>query len=137
MRRLGMHHVDLVVSSLERSLPLYRALLEPLGYTEAGEVVGERGEPVWYLDGEGVGASLGIREAQTAPDAAYDRYAVGLHHLAFEAASREGVDERYRWAVAQGLEIENEPQEWPYSPGYYATFFHDPDGIKLEVVFVP
>ena len=132
-----MHHVDLVVSSLERSLPLYRGLLEPLGYTEAGEVVGERGEPVWYLDGEGVGASLGIREAQTAPDAAYDRYAVGLHHLAFEAGSREGVDERYRWAVAQGLEIENEPQEWPYGPGYYATFFHDPDGIKLEVVFMP
>jgi hypothetical protein len=21
--------------------------------------------------------------------------------------------------------------------GYYATFFHDPDGLKLEVVFVP
>ncbi len=25
----------------------------------------------------------------------------------------------------------------PYLPGYYAGFFHDPDGIKLEVVFVP
>ena len=61
---------------------------------------------------------------------------VGLHHLAFEASSRELVDERYRWAVAQGLKIENEPQEWPYVPGYYATFFHDPDGIKLEVVHV-
>jgi hypothetical protein len=22
-------------------------------------------------------------------------------------------------------------------PGYYAFFFYDPDGIKLEVVFVP
>jgi hypothetical protein len=31
----------------------------------------------------------------------------------------------------------NEPQEWPYVPGYYATFFPDPDGMKLEVVFVP
>jgi catechol 2,3-dioxygenase-like lactoylglutathione lyase family enzyme len=132
--RVGLHHVDVVVTSLDRSLPLYRDFLRPLGYTEAYEVVGERGEPVWYLDGEGVGASLGIREAQAA---GHDRYAVGLHHLAFEASSRELVDERYRWARDRGLEIENEPQEWPYVPGYYATFFHDPDGLKLEVVHVP
>ncbi len=135
MRRVGLHHVDIVVSSLERSLPLYRALLEPLGYVEAYEAVGERREPVWYLDGEGVGASLGIREAQSSAD--HDRYAVGIHHLAFEASSREMVDERYRWARDAGLEIENEPQEWPYVAGYYATFFHDPDGLTLEVVFVP
>ena len=43
----------------------------------------ERGDRVWYLDGEGVGASLGIREAQT--PGVHDRYALGLHHLAFEA----------------------------------------------------
>jgi glyoxylase I family protein len=135
--RRGLHHLDVVVSSLERSLPLYRALLEPLGYTELYEVVGERGEPVWYLDGQGVGASLSLREAQSPTAAPYDRYSVGLHHLAFEAASREAVDERLTWAAAQGLEIENEPQEWPYVPGYYAGFFHDPDGMKLEVVFVP
>jgi catechol 2,3-dioxygenase-like lactoylglutathione lyase family enzyme len=132
-----MHHVDIVVTSLERSVPLYRELLEPLGYTDAGTATGERGETIWYLDGEGVGASLGLREAQTPPDASYDRYAVGLHHLAFEAGSREMVDERFRWAVDRGLVIENEPREWPYVPGYYATFFHDADGIKLEVVFVP
>jgi predicted lactoylglutathione lyase len=47
------------------------------------------------------------------------------------------VDERFRWARDRGLEIENEPQEWPYMPGYYATFFHDLDGLMLEVVFVP
>ena len=135
-RRVGLHHVDIVVSSLERSLLLYRSLLRPLGYTEAYEVRGERGEPVWYLDGEGVGASLGIRAAQPETDVV-DRYRVGLHHLAFEAASREQVDERYRWALAEGFDIEEEPREWPYVDGYYATFFHDPDGIKLEVVFVP
>ena len=135
MRRVGLHHVDIVVSSLERSLPLYRQLLEPLGYTEAYEAVGERGEAIWYLDGEGVGASLGIREAQSAGE--HDRYALGLHHLAFEASSKELVDERYRWARDRGLVIENEPQEWLYVPGYYAMFFHDPDGLKLEVVFVP
>ena len=137
MARRGLHHLDLVVSSLERSLPLYRELLRPLGYTDADPVVGERGETVWYLDGEGVGASVSLREAQSESSGPYDRYAVGLHHLAFEAESRAVVDERLAWAKAQGLEIENEPQEWPYVPGYYAGFFHDPDGIKLEVVYVP
>jgi len=135
--RRGLHHIEIVVSSLERSLPLYRELLEPLGYTELHEVVGERGEPVWDLDGEGVGASLSLRQAQSAATGPYDRYTIGLHHLAFEAESREMVDERLAWARAQGLEIENEPQEWPYVPGYYAGFFHDPDGMKLEVVYVP
>jgi glyoxylase I family protein len=133
--RRGVHHLDLVVSSLERSLPLYRELLEPLGYTRAGSIVGERGEEVWYLSGEGV-TPVSLRQVQSA-SGPYDRYAVGLHHLAFSAESRELVDDRLAWAKANRLEIENEPQEWPYMPGYYAGFFHDPDGLKLEVVHVP
>lgn len=91
---------------------------------------------MWYLDGDGVGASLGVREALE-PSTQYQRYSVGLHHLAFEASSRAVVDERFAWASANGMEIENPPEEWPYVPGYYATFFRDPDGMKLEVVFVP
>jgi glyoxylase I family protein len=132
--RRGVHHLDLVVSSLERSLPLYRELLAPLGYTREGEIVGERGERVVYLGGAG-GAAVSLREAQS--PGSHDRYAVGLHHLAFAAPSRELVDERLRWALEQGLAIENEPREWHYAPGYYAGFFHDPDGIKLEIVHVP
>ena len=84
-----------------------------------------------------MGASRGIREAQSSSNAPYDRYAVGLHHLAFEASSKEMVDERFRWAVAQGVAIEDQPQERSYVAGCYATFFHDPDGRKLEVVFGP
>jgi glyoxylase I family protein len=129
----GVHHVDLVVSSLERSLPFYRELLEPLGYTRAGEVEGERGETITYIAGGGT--VVGVREAQTPGE--YDRYRVGVHHVAFEAASREVVDERHRWAVERGAEIESPPKEYAYIPGYYAFFFYDPDGIKLEVVHVP
>ena len=46
MRSSGVHHVDLVVSSIERSLPFYRELLAPLGYHRIGEVEGERGETI-------------------------------------------------------------------------------------------
>ena len=54
MRGTGIHHLDLVVSSVERSLPFYRGLLEPLGYDRVGEVVGERGETIYYVAGGGV-----------------------------------------------------------------------------------
>ena len=53
MRSCGVHHVDLVVSSIERSLPFYRDLLGPLGWHGMTEVEGERGETIWYLWGPG------------------------------------------------------------------------------------
>ena len=132
---MGVHHVDLVVSSIERSLPFYRELLGPLGWHRLSEVEGERGETIWYLEG-GV-TSIGLREAQSPVDEAYDRYAVGLHHLAFEAPSRAAVNARADWVRAHGGLLESEPQEYTYSPGYYAVFFYDPDGLKLEVLHLP
>jgi glyoxylase I family protein len=134
MRSLsGVHHVDLVVSSIERSLPFYRDLLAPLGYHRISEVEGERGETIWYLSGPDV--AVGLRVAQT--EDGVDRYRVGLHHLAFEAWSRAMVDERFGWLRSQGATIESGPEEYGYVPGYYALFFYDPDGLKLEIVHVP
>ncbi len=135
MRTSGVHHVDLVVSSIERSLPFYRELLAPLGFHRIGEVEGERGETIWYVSGPG--SSIGLREAQSEREQPFDRYEVGLHHLALEASSRAAVGERAAWVRGQGLEIESGPEEYGYSPGYYAVFFFDPDGIKLEIVHVP
>ncbi len=134
MRSTGVHHVDLVVSSIERSLPFYTDLLGPLGFHTVSEVEGERGETIFYLSGPGT--SIGLREALS-ESKAYDRYRVGLHHVAFEADSRGQVDERAAWVRAQGRELESEPQEYAYTPGYYAVFFYDPDGLKLEIVYVP
>ena len=131
---MGVHHVDLVVSSIERSLPFYRELLGPLGWHGISEVEGERGETIWYLQGRD--CSIGLREAQS-ESAGYDRYAVGLHHIAIEVFSRAAVDERAEWLRAQGAEIESGPEEYAYSPGYYAVFFYDPDGMKLEIVHTP
>ena len=133
MRSSGVHHVDLVVSSIERSLPFYRDLLGPLGFHRIGEVEGERGETIWYFGGPG--NSFGLRQAQTL--GGIDRYRVGLHHIAFAAPARAVVDERHDWLVSTGATIESAPQEYGYGPGYYAVFFYDPDGIKLEIVHVP
>jgi catechol 2,3-dioxygenase-like lactoylglutathione lyase family enzyme len=135
-----LDHIDLVVSDLERSLAFYRGLLRPLGWTHEGEIEGERGERVVYLGGKPpdrpVAVSLRERQSDANP-LPYDRYAVGIHHVAFEATSRAEVDDRADWARNQGVELESEPQEYAYTPGYYAVFFPDPDGIKLEVVYKP
>ena len=136
MRSSGIHHVDIVVWSIERSLPFYRDLLGPMGWHGLGEVEGERGETIWYLTGPG--SSVGLRAAQPPRlGEQYDRYSVGLHHLAFEALSRAVVDERADWLRRQGAELESDPQEYGYMPGYYAVFLYDPDGLKLEILHVP
>jgi catechol 2,3-dioxygenase-like lactoylglutathione lyase family enzyme len=131
-------HLDLVVTALERSLAFYRGLLEPLGYVRTSEIEGERGERVVYLGRHGGMGSVSLREAQSdAHEVPYDRYGIGLHHLAFAAPSRAVVDERAAWLREQGGTIESGPEEYGYTPGYYAVFFYDPDGIKLELVHRP
>ena len=134
----GVDHLDLVVSDLERSLAFYRELLEPLGYTRLSEIEGERGERVLYVGREGGMGSVSLRERQShAREAPYDRYDLGIHHLAFRAGSRAEVDERAEWLRAQGAEIESGPKEYGYTAGYYAVFFYDPDGLKLEILHRP
>jgi catechol 2,3-dioxygenase-like lactoylglutathione lyase family enzyme len=131
-------HVDLVVSSLERSLPFYRGLMQRLGTLQEEEVRGERGETIHYLSPREARGALGIRLKQSDSHAVpYERYSVGVHHVALRAASREAVDETASWLKEIGATIESAPREYHYSPGYYAVFFYDHDGIKLEVVHRP
>ena len=69
---------------------------------------------------------------------AFDRYRVGLHHLALRAARRQDVDGFHAWLVGEGLPVLDPPAEYPqYGEGYYAVFFADPDGLKLELVHYP
>lgn len=129
-----LDHLDLVVSSVDRSLPFYQELLGPLGWRWVHEVEGERGEIIYYLfrrDGRG---SIGLRARQPEGASRHDRYAVGIHHVALNAGSRRAVDRAARWARERDVEIESGPEAYAYSPGYYAVFLYDPDGIKIEVM---
>src|SRR5258707_4009541 len=108
MRSGGVHHVDLVVSSIERSLPFYRELLGPLGWHGISEVEGERGETIWNLLGHQT--AIGLREAQT-PPSTYHRYAPRLPHLPYDATSRRAVDERADWLLTAGAEHQGDPYE--------------------------
>ena len=66
---------------------------------------------------------------------AYDRNAPGLQHLAFMVRTRGAVRAVHDLAVARGDRVLHPPREFEqYPPPYYATFWLDPHGFKLEAV---
>ena len=133
---VGLGHIDLVCRDLERSLAFYAAVLGPLGLQPPVTFLGERGELIHYLRFPAPGSgSLGLRQA-SGPEASqeYALYAPGLHHLAFAVESAADVAAAHRAAATAGAEILHEPRFWPeYGPAYYATFFLDPDGFRIEI----
>jgi catechol 2,3-dioxygenase-like lactoylglutathione lyase family enzyme len=133
---VSFHHVDLVVTDLERAREFYGRVLAPLGYRSWSRVDGERGEDIWYLNSRQSAVGLRARQSDAHP-VPYDRYAVGVHHVCFGARSRAVVDECAAVLRDAGAEIESGPQEYDYMDEYYAVFFHDPDGLKLEIAHAP
>jgi hypothetical protein len=86
-------------------------------------------------------ARMGEPSRPESRDRKYDRYAPGPHHLAFHAESREVVDAVHRAMLAADATVLDPPTDYGgqpgYAEGYYAVFFADPDGIKLEVAHIP
>ena len=134
--RGAVHHIDLTVRDPWASRDFYAAVLGFIGYRQAAEH--PRG---FDFDCEGPGGfcSIGLVRAE-GPNAArtHDRYSPGLHHMAWTAESREDVDRLYDLLREIGAEVLDAPADYPrYGAGYYAVFFADPDGLKLEYVFKP
>jgi glyoxylase I family protein len=134
--RGAVHHIDLNVTDLAASEAVYGPVLEFLGYTRVKDTGGYE----WDLKGqEGRGASIGLRPCEPAEAGhRHHRYAPGLHHLAWRAASRDEVDRLHALLVEHGITVLDPPAHYPeYSGDYYAVFFEDPDGMKLELVHAP
>jgi len=130
---VGLGHVDLVCRDLDASLAFYAAVFGPVGLEPPFLVPGERGERIHYLRFPQAGSgSLGLRHALV--DQEFELYAPGLHHVSFVVDTRDEVDSVHARAREAGAEILHAPRLWPqYHPAYYATFFLDPDGFRLEV----
>jgi catechol 2,3-dioxygenase-like lactoylglutathione lyase family enzyme len=67
----------------------------------------------------------------------FDQRRIGLHHLCFRARSKEEIDSLYAFLVQRGVRIVHPPEDGSWAPGYYSVLFEDPEGIRLEVNFVP
>jgi catechol 2,3-dioxygenase-like lactoylglutathione lyase family enzyme len=127
---VGLGHVDLVCRDVEQSVAFYRAVLR---LDEPALFPGEQGEQIHYLRFPAAGSgSLGLRQAATEQE--FELYAPGLHHIAFAVESVDDVEAAHAAAVTAGAEVLHAPRLWPqYAADYYATFFLDPDGFRLEV----
>jgi catechol 2,3-dioxygenase-like lactoylglutathione lyase family enzyme len=142
-----LSHIDISVGYPEQAIPFYDALLTALGYHRwqiaSPEWSGEHPtRATWGLkQPDGSRFDIEVRPARPeSRDRRYDRYEPGPHHLAFHAESEEVVDRVYEAVRAAGGEVLDPPTEYGGQPGYgdqyYAAFFADPDGVKLEVCFV-
>ncbi|HEV2173821.1 MAG TPA: VOC family protein [Nitrospira sp.] len=82
--------------------------------------------------------SITLRPAKRpSADQAHDRNTPGLNHVAFNADDRADVQRLHSLLEEMGAQILDPPADYPYFPGYFAVYFADPDGFKLEFVFWP
>ncbi len=122
IRRLD--HIDLRVKDFQRAMKFYKKLLPELGFTR------DRSDETWgtfySAGGNKPSEFFGFTEDR-------DHQANGTR-IAFWAETRDEVDR----IAALVREIGGKNLEGPevcegYSLGYYAFFFEDPDGNKLEI----
>lgn len=127
----GIAHIQLSVRDMTRSIPFYAVLLKSMGMTPVLE-----DKSFYYCIGGKTGVAITPAVSEDS-GAKFQQGAVGLHHVCFRAKSREDVEELFNLAVQLSAKIIREPQESNFAPGYYSTLFEDPDGIRIEVNFVP
>ena len=125
---IGIDHVYLAVRDLARAEEHYDRVMAILGYRKLRSEIAD--EPHVHYFNRQFGFSLRPARAGTA---AHDPYAPGLHHFCFRVVDEKAVDRAAAELRAIGVEA-TAPRLYPeYAPDYYASFWTDPDGIRLEV----
>jgi catechol 2,3-dioxygenase-like lactoylglutathione lyase family enzyme len=129
----GIAHVQLTVRDPERAVPFWERLCHFMGMKTL-----IRGEGVVYCIGGRTGVL--VRGAPAGKrDTRFDQDRAGLHHLCFRARSREDIDAVHAFLAGEaGVRVVHPPEDGSqFAPGYYSVLFEDPDGIRVEVNFVP
>lgn len=126
MQRATLGHVDIRVRSRQEARPFYSVLMPALGFTEF-----DQGKEFDTFAAPG-----------DPPFRPWFGYTEDPHHrangnrIAFAVASREEVDRLTAIAIDAGAHDVSGPKVVAhYDPGYYASFFADPFGNLLEIVF--
>ena len=125
---IGIDHVYVTVRDLLRSEAFYDRALTVLGYRKVSSTIA--GDPHVHYYNRQFGFSLRPARSGTAD---HDPYAPGLHHFCFRVVDETVVDRAATELRAAGIDV-TEPRYYPeYAADYYATFFVDPDGVRLEI----
>lgn len=124
---VGIDHIYLAVSDLARSEQFYDRAMHVLGFRKNRFTLG--GDPhVQYFNRH---FGFVLRPARS--HGAHDSYAPGLHHFCLRVDSIEDVIETANALRAAGIDASAARHCPEYADDYWATFFSDPDGIRLEV----
>jgi catechol 2,3-dioxygenase-like lactoylglutathione lyase family enzyme len=118
---VGIDHISIRVKDYEKSKAFYSRLFDFLGFEISDEYPSTIGwtngkTRYWIAPAEG-------RKSHRIGD-------VGFHHYAFELRNRKDVDALQAFLEKEGVKIVDPADE--YYEDYYAVFFLDPDGLKLE-----
>lgn len=125
---IGLDHLYVAVSDLSRSVAFYDPVMAALGFKKGDREIA--GEPHAHYFNRVLQYTLRPARRQIA----HDPYTPGLHHLCFQVRDRAAVDSTAQRLRALDIAV-TEASEYPeYSPDYYAIFFRDPDGLRLEIV---
>lgn len=115
---MKLDHIVLLASNLGGSLTYYELLLPLMGFRKTRDHV--------FANGDGI--SVDLRQADDA-DHEYRRYAPGLNHLGFTAASLDAMQE-----IEDALREAAYPVPERQSFGDdVALFLRDPDGLRIEI----
>jgi catechol 2,3-dioxygenase-like lactoylglutathione lyase family enzyme len=130
-RVVGIDHLVLSVGDFARSKEFYAKLLGFLGFKlkhEYADMAGwSNGKTLfWIAAADAQGRKRKYRKGD-----------IGFHHYAFELSSRKDVDALGAFLAEHGMTVVDPPGEY-YNRSYYAVYFTDPDGMKLEgMVYKP
>jgi catechol 2,3-dioxygenase-like lactoylglutathione lyase family enzyme len=125
-RVVGIDHLVLSVSDFRRSRAFYDKVLGFLGFKrkyDYADMAGwSNGKTLFWI----AAASQGRKQR-------YRKGDVGFHHYAFELSSRADIDALGAFLEENGMTVLDPPGEY-YGRNYYAVYFADPDGMKLEAM---
>ena len=127
-RVVGIDHLVLSVGDLDRSRDYYAKLLGFLDFKlthDGSDFVGwSNGKTLfWIAQADAQGRKRRHRKGD-----------IGFHHYAFELASRKAVDAVGDFLTTNDMPVADPPGTYNGDDQYYAVFFTDPDGMRLEAM---
>ncbi len=123
-RVVGIDHLVIRVSDYQKSKDFYHRLFTFLGF----EISDEYEDQIGWTNGK---TRFWIGPADEGHRHKYRIGDVGFHHYAVQLRSRKDVDELQAFLKDELHATIVDPAA-EYYDDYYAVFFLDPDGLKLE-----
>jgi catechol 2,3-dioxygenase-like lactoylglutathione lyase family enzyme len=121
---VGIDHLSIRVGNFQKSKAFYGRLFRFLGF----KILGEYEDAIGWTNGQ-TRFWIGAADVRGRPRK-HRTGDIGFHHYAFELRSRKDVDALQSFLRRHKVPIVDPADE--YYDDYYAVFFLDPDGLKLE-----